>query len=106
MVTDVYKIGYIVRGTLGSYALLFIHQVRTRRSLVAPTTSVLFLYLFCSIAGRFSVAFLGFAFNLENSPLYNPALFRPNWVNGTVNGDDSHDAALASLLRRPFQSKG
>jgi len=95
-----------MRGTLWSYASLFVHQVRTRRGIVNPTTWVLFLFLFCSLVGRFGVAFFGFAFNLEDSPSYTPALFRPNWANGTVHGDGSHDAALASLTGDTFQSKG
>ena len=95
-----------MRGTLGSYAALFIHQARTRRGLGTPATWVLFLYVFCSVAGRFGVAFLGFAFNLEDSPVYTPALLRPNWEGGTVNGDGSHDAALTALLGNSFQSKG
>jgi len=87
-----------MRGTLLSYASLFIHQVRTRRGLGASTTWVLFLFLVCSLLGRFGVAFLGFAFNLEEKPYYTHRLFRPDWVNGAVNGDDSVRMALASEL--------
>ena len=87
VLTDVYKIGHIVRGTLSSYAFLFMHQIRTRQGLVTPTTWVLFLFLLCSVAGRLGVALLGFAFNLDESPLYTPPLFRPDWVNGAVTSD-------------------
>jgi len=93
-------------GSPSAYALLFMRQVRSHRGLIAPTTWVLFLFLLGSIVGRFGVAFLGFAVNLDDSALYTPPLFRPNWANGTVNGDDSHDTALASLIGERFQSKG
>ncbi|KAF8423516.1 hypothetical protein EV426DRAFT_700129 [Tirmania nivea] len=99
------EIAYIMMGTPSSYALLFMHQVRTRRGLVTPTTWVLFLYLLGSVFGRFGVAFLGFAVNLDDSAVYTPPLFRPNWANGTVDGDDSHDTDLASLTGYPVQSK-
>ena len=65
-------------GTLSSYTLLYIHQVRTRRGLVAPTTWLLFLFVLCSVVGRFGVALLGFAFNLEETPLYSAPVYRPN----------------------------
>lgn len=92
-----------MRGTLSSYTSLFIQQARTRRG---STTSVLFLFLVCSLLGRFGVAFLGFAFNLEEKPYYTHRLFRPDWVNGTVNGDDSVRMALASELDLPTQHTG
>ena len=63
------------------------HQIHTREGLVTPTTWVLFLFLLCSVAGRFGVAVLGFAFNLDESPFYTPPLLRPDWANGAVNSD-------------------
>jgi len=95
-----------MRGALSSYASLFVHQVRTRRGVVAPTTWVLFLFLLCSFLGRFGVAFLGFAFNPEENPHYTPPLFTPDWVNGTVNEDDSMRIALASKLGLAAQHIG
>ena len=85
VLTNIYKIGHLVRGTLSSYAFLFMHQIHTRQGLVTPTTWVLFLFLLCSIAGRLGVALLGFAFNFDERPLYTPPLWRPDWVNGAVN---------------------
>ena len=81
-------------------------QVRTRQALATPTTWVLFLFLICSLLGRFGVAFLGFAFNLEENAYYIPPLSRPDWRNGTVNGDDSIQKALASQLGLPTQGLG
>ncbi|KAF8423514.1 hypothetical protein EV426DRAFT_717345 [Tirmania nivea] len=102
---SVEEIAYIMKGTLSSYAAILMNKVRARWGFVTPTTWVLFLYLLGSLFGRFGVAFLGFAFNLEDSPHFSPALFRPNWANGTVNGDYSHYTDLASLTDRPFQLK-
>ena len=96
-----HQVGYIIRGTLSSYALLFVHQVRTRQAMVSLTTWLLFLFLLCSVLGRFGVASLGFAFNLEESPNYYPPLFRPDWANGTVGGSDTIEKALASALGLP-----
>ena len=94
-------------GTLSSYALLFVHQARTRRGLVTPTTWVLLLFLFCSLGGRFGVAFLGFAFNLEETPHYTPPLFRPNWANGTVDSGSSYDTVLPQSIAGLYgSSKG
>ena len=61
------------------------HRIRTRQGLVAPTTWVLFVFLLCSVAGRFGVALLGFAFNLDDTSFVTSAYFRPDWVNGTMN---------------------
>jgi len=58
----------------------------------------LFLFLLCSLFGRFGVAFLGFAFNLEETSKYTPPLFRPDWMNGTLEGDESQKIALASAM--------
>ena len=80
-------------GTLLSYTLLFIQQVRIRQRLGTPNTWVLCLFVLCSLAGRFGVAFLGFSFNLEETPHVEHALLRPNWVNGTANGGSSQDMA-------------
>ena len=94
-------------GSLSSYALLFFHQVKARGRHITRTTLVLFLYLICSIVGRFGVAFLGFAFNLDETPLYTQPLLRPNWVNGTVNTNDAHGMALPSAITAVFgNSKG
>lgn len=71
------------------------YQIRIRQGRVA-TTWVLFVFLLCCLFGRFGVAFLGFAFNLEDHPYYIPPTVRPDWENGTVNGDDSFQMALAS----------
>ena len=62
------------------------HQASTRQGLAAPTTWVLFLFLLCSLLGRFGVAFLGFAFNLDNvgTTKYQPPLFKTDWVNMTL----------------------
>jgi len=95
-----------MRGTLWSYCLLCIHQFRPLQRLATAAAWVLFLFLLCSLVGRFGVAFLGFAFVLEDIPHYTPALFRPNWETGTVHGDDSHDADLAKLTGDTFHSKG
>ena len=95
-----------MRGTLWSYFLLFMRQFRRLKRLTAATTWVLFVFLLSSLIGRFGVAFLGFAFLLEDIPIYTPAVFRPNWANGTVNSDSPHDAALASLTGDSIQSKG
>ena len=95
-----------MRGTLWSYCLLFIRQFRPLKCLAAATTWVLFIFLLFSLIGRFGGAFLGFAFLLEDISIHTPAIFRPNWANGAVNGDGSHDAALASLTGDPIQSKG
>jgi len=83
-------------GTLSSYALLYIHQIRTRRGFAAPTTWVLLLFVFCSVVGRFGVAFIGFAFTLEETPLYTPQLLRPNWVNGTIGQGGLSNTALTT----------
>ena len=96
------QISYIMRGTLCSYASLFMSQVRSRRGLAAPTTWVLFLFLLGSLVGRFGIAFLGFSFILDDSLLYTEAIFRPNWANGTVSGDGSRDAALSNLTGGTF----
>ncbi|KAF8423525.1 hypothetical protein EV426DRAFT_601855 [Tirmania nivea] len=101
---SVKEIGYIMMGTLSSYALLFTHQVRTQRCFASPTTWILFLFLLFSVFGRFGVAFLGFAFTLEDTPLYTPALFRPNWANGTINGGSSHYMVWPSIPEAPDQS--
>ena len=95
-----------MRGTLWSYCLLFTHQFHNLRRLTAATTWVLFVFLLGSLVGRFGVAFLGFAFILEDIPHYTPPILRPNWANGTVNGDGSQDAALASLTGDSIQTKG
>jgi len=94
-----------MRGTLSSYGLLFLHQVRTRQGRFAPMTWVLFLFLLCSLLSRFGVAFLGFAFNLEDTPYYNAPVLRPDWVNGTVNGDTSIQMAMASALGLPVHEQ-
>jgi len=99
------QVGYIIRGTLSAYASLFIHQFHTRKGLVSFNTWVLFLFLLCSVIGRFGVAFLGFAFNLEDSPNYIPRLFMPDWGNGTVGGNDSIEMALASELGLPANER-
>ena len=96
-----------MRGTLSSYALLFIHQVRPRRKRVASTTWILFLFLLCSLVGRFGVAFLGFAFNIEDRLHYIPPLFRPNWENGTVNPNTGdQETALAYPVSVPQGARG
>ena len=84
-----------MRGTLSSYASLFKHRVRTRKGVVSLTTWVLYLFLLCSILGRFGVAFLGFAFNLDDNPYYYHPIVRADWVNGTVGGNHSIENALA-----------
>ena len=89
-------------GTLSAYTLLFMHQLRTCR---CHGTWALGLYLVSSVVGRFGVAFLGFAFNIEEAPLYTAPLFRPNWKQGLVKGDGSHDTALAALSGDHFQSE-
>jgi len=79
------------------------HQVRTRQGLVSPTTWVLFLFLICSLCGRFGVAFLGFAFNLEDKVFHHNAIVRPDWVNGTITRDDSIEKALVAALNLDTQ---
>ena len=37
-----------------------------------------------SILGRFSVAFLGFAYNLYDESIFTPSIYRPDWVNQTM----------------------
>lgn len=95
-----------MRGTLSSYTFLFIHQVRTRRGLAASTTWVLLLFLLCSLVGRFGVSFLGFSFNLEESPFYGPPLFRPNWANGTVNPGPYHKISAPLISDALIQPTG
>ena len=95
-----------MRGTLSSFTLLFVHQVRTRQGLVASTTWVLLLFLLCSLLGRFGVSLLGFAFNLEDSPFYDPPLFRSDWANATLGGDDSIVMALAAKFGDPPEKRG
>ena len=105
--TGVSKIGYIMRGTLTSYTLLFIHQVNTRRERFAPTTWILFLFLLSSLVGRFGVAFIGFAFNIEDRSHYTAPLFRPNWTNGTVNSNPGiHEMASAYPVSIPQGDRG
>jgi len=59
---------------------------------------VSFLFLLCSLVGRFGVAFLGFGFNLEDTSFHEETIFRPDWVNGTLNMDDPILKALISAL--------
>ncbi|KAF8423515.1 hypothetical protein EV426DRAFT_115312 [Tirmania nivea] len=101
---SVKEIGYIMMGTLSSYALLFMHQVRTQRGFASPTTWILFLFLLFSVFGRFGVAFLGFTYTLEDRSNYTPPLTRPNWANGTIYGNSSHDMAWPSIPAAPVQS--
>ena len=82
------------------------HQVRTRQGLVAPTTWVLLLFLLCSLLGRFGVALLGFAFNLEDTAFYEPPHFRPDWANMTLGRDDSIAMALVSQFGASSQQIG
>lgn len=49
-----------------------------------PTHIVIFLYLLCSICGRFGVAFLGFGYTLEITVEYTPPQLRPDWENLTL----------------------
>ncbi|KAF8423518.1 hypothetical protein EV426DRAFT_700130 [Tirmania nivea] len=106
-------IGYVMRGTLSSYASLFMHKV--------GISGVVFLYLLCSVVGRFGVVTLGFAFNIEESP---PPLFRPDWAKGAVNSDylpgsefrvryifeygrgSSEICSLAQILKGPWGNNG
>jgi len=82
------------------------HEVRTRRGLVTSATWVLLLFLLCSLLGRFGIALLGLAFNLDDSPQFTPALFRPDWANGTLSKDDSVLTDLASELNIPPKEIG
>ncbi|RPB29215.1 hypothetical protein L211DRAFT_864775 [Terfezia boudieri ATCC MYA-4762] len=99
-------VGYIIEGTPLSYTALFMHEIRTRRGLVASGTLMLFLFLLCSLLGRFGIAFLGLAFNLDDSPHFTPPLFRPDWKNGTLSKDSSVLTDLASELGIPPRDIG
>ena len=37
-----------------------------------------------SICGRFGVALLGFAYNIDDNIVHTSQLFRPDWVNITI----------------------
>jgi len=87
----------IMRGTLSQYALLFKRQVFTLQQ-CDSTALLLFLFLLCSLLGRFGVAFLGFAYNIDVDPYSDAPLFRPDWENGSLNRDDSSLKALTSAL--------
>jgi len=71
---------------LSSYALLFPHQQGT-----LAEVSLLQLRGYCSSA-RLS----------EETTIYTLPLYRPNWANVTVNGDDT----VLTSLTSPFQPKG
>ena len=95
-----------MNGTLSSYAFLFWHQVRNRKGLATLTTWGLLLYVLGSVFGRFGVAFLGLAYNLEETPLYDPPLFRPNWANGTVNGEFASLTSNSTVPTPPGRTIG
>ena len=42
------------------------------------------IFIVLSIVVRFGVVLLGFAYNLEENPVFTPPLYRPDWVNMTV----------------------
>ena len=65
-----------------------------------PAVLIVVVFLVLSIVGRFGVASVGLAFNLENNLAITPPLYRPDWVNltfatsecstcGTANGDNA-----------------
>jgi len=87
----------IMRGTLSQYASVFKHQVFTGQQ-CGSTTLLLFLFLLFSLLGRFGVALLGFAYNLKVNLYSEGPLFRPDWGNGTLSGDDSSLKALTAAL--------
>ena len=56
--------------------------------------------------GRFGVAFLGFAFNLENKPFHDAPILRPDWAKGTLNRDDVIQQKLNNLIGNPKDATG
>lgn len=56
-----------MRGTLAQYASVFKHQVFTLQQ-CDLTALLLPLFLLYSLLGRCGVAFLGFAYNIEDNP--------------------------------------
>ena len=118
---------YILMGILLLGCFLFMH----RPALVGSSRSyyVVFLFIFeayayvrplimtgqlhgycfyCLLASRFGVAFPAFAISRKVyfiPPRY-PYIGRPNWVNGAVNDDTSHDMALALIINVPVHFKG
>ena len=54
------------------------------------TTTVVLIYIACAIVGYFCVAFLGFAYNLDEIAIYTEPLLRPDWVNLTTTHRMGH----------------
>ena len=48
---------------------------------------VVFVFMVVSVLGRFGVALLGFAYNLEDTPYVKEALYRPDWAGLTFMSD-------------------
>lgn len=61
------------------------HQILPRRGLATSPSWILFPFLLCSLLGRFGVAFLGFAFNLDDTVYHIDPLTQPDWVNGSLD---------------------
>ena len=74
------QINYIMKGTLSSYALLLLNELRTCKHL--RTIFPILLYLITSLIGRFGVGFIGLTFNLNVEVSYIAPLMRPDWSNG------------------------
>ena len=51
------------------------------------------MFLFTSLVGSFGIAFLGFAFAIDDTPKHTAALYRPDWVNATLNPSSEGDQA-------------
>lgn len=75
--------------------------MRNSIGLRSVQTYIVLLFLICSIFGRFGVALLGLAFNLEDTPHYIPPRFRPDWVHLTVL-----DRSLGAGAEDPGNSSG
>ena len=80
---EIIQIGYLLQGTLSSYTLLLRNQF-TKRHWANLTTYVALMFIWVSIIGRFAVAFLGFAYNLEDTAHYRAPLSRPDWVHLSI----------------------
>lgn len=62
-----------MNGSLFSYTLLCIRK---------PSFLVV-CFLICSVCGRFGVALLGFAYNMDEIIHHRDPLYRPDWANLT-----------------------
>ena len=109
-----------MRGSLLGYSTLFARRICTPYTRKKPESKsgkvllVVFVFMVLSVIGRFSVAFLGFAYNLQETPHNQQPLFRPDWVNLTfplpfeygVEGDNSITSTSSIQTASPKLSEG